>query len=88
MKVVRSGLTCSKHFGGKNVPRSTSQKKPVIHVPGSRIFKSGTPKLVEMLVYPRMYGTRNKKGRDLLTEDQAGTQAYCHIQKKKKKKMY
>lgn len=60
-----------------------SQEGPEIHVPDSRTFKSGTPRMEEMLVYPRTYETGNKKGRELPTEDQAGTQAHSHIKKKK-----
>lgn len=49
----------------------------------SRTFKSGTRRMEEMLVYPRIYETSNKKGRELLTEDQVETQAHSHIKKKK-----
>lgn len=34
-----------------------------------------------MWVYPRKDGTSNRKGRELLIEDQAGTQAHSHIKR-------
>lgn len=46
-----------------------------------RALKSGAPRLEEMLVCPRKDGTSNRKGRELLTEDQAGTQAHSHIKR-------
>lgn len=60
-----------------------SQEGPEIHVLDSRTFKSGTRRMEEMLVYPRIDETSNKKGRELLTEDQVETQAHSHIKKKK-----
>lgn len=57
------------------------RKTPEIHVPEMRALKSGAPRLEEMLVCPRKDGTSNRKGRELLTEDQAGTQAHSHIKR-------
>lgn len=58
-----------------------SQERPEIHVPENRALKSGALRLEEMLVYSRKDGTSNRKGRELLMEDQAGTQAHSHIKR-------
>lgn len=50
-------------------------------MPEKKALKSGAPRLEEMSVYPRKDGTSNRKGRELLTEDQAGTQAHSHIKR-------
>lgn len=56
-----------------------SPERPEICVLKSRAFTSGTPRFQEILVYPTIGGTSNRKGGELLTEDQAETQAHFHI---------